>query len=413
MKVKRYQFNRIPFVSIVDDFDCPACPYASAYLSTLTGQAFNTQLRKANELVFVLSYFQKTKINLVERVQSGKLISHKEYLQFYLVAASIKNSTEDSLAVPLFISDKVLRNAISANKNQLACVSNETKLGRIRRFREYMEDLFKYFHDPFSIRTEIMDRFDRLIAVIKADERSLNGNNSQDVGDPSDSVIPDNLFCRLLELIRPSSKNNPFKGSKIRNFLIVSIFIQSGIRRGALAKLKISDFHFHKNYDSISIYRSGVDPTDSRLDKPNQKTKPHLATISPELMSQVKYYVDYVRPQTPRQEVHDFIFVSEKGSRGTLGDPISLKSVNAIFQVLSKAIGFHIHPHLLRHKWNEIFDKAGTEKGIDPRLLEDIRNYAMGWKATTDMASTYNDKRLAVKAKELSKAHQKRVDEQQ
>lgn len=412
MKIKRYQFNHIPFVTITDDFDCPICPYVSAYLSTLTGQAFNTQLRNANELVFVLNHFKKAKIDLVARIQSGELISHKEYLQFHLVSASQKNSAEDSLVFPHIISDKALRNAISANKSQLARVSNETQQGRIRRLRQFMEDLFKYSHDSFAAEKNIVDRFDKLTAAIKLDEDCLSRNRSQYVGDPAESVIPDDPFCRLLEMILPSSENNPFKGSKIRNYLIVSIFIQSGIRRGALAKLKISDFHFHGNYDAISIYRSGIDPTDPRLEKPNQKTKSHLATISPVLMRQIKYYVDHVRNKIPRPEEHDFIFVSEKGSRGTLGHPISLKSVNAILHVLSRAIGFHIHPHLLRHKWNEIFDKAGTEKGTDPRLLEDIRKYAMGWVENTVMSGTYNDKRLAEKAREISKAHQKIVDGQ-
>lgn len=412
MKIKRYQFNRIPFVTIADDFDCPICPYVSAYLSTLTGQAFNTQLRKANELVFVLNHFQKAKIDLVARIQSGELISNKEYLQFHLVSASQKNSAADPFTFPHIISDKALRNAISANKSQLARVSNETQQGRIRRLREFMEDLFKHFHESYSAEKYIAERFEKLTAAIKLDENSLSRNRSQYVGDPAESVIPDDPFCRLLEIIRPSSENNPFKGSKVRNYLIVSIFTQSGIRRGALAKLKISDFHFHGNSDAISVYRSGIDPTDSRLEKPNQKTKSHLATITPVLMGQIKYYVNHVRDEIPRQEEHDFLFVSEKGSRGTLGHPISLKSVNAIFHVLSKAIGFHIHPHLLRHKWNEIFDRAGTEKGIDPRLLEDIRKYAMGWSENTIMAGTYNDKRLAEKAREISKAHQKRIDEQ-
>lgn len=412
MKIKIYQFNRIPFVTITDDFDCPICPYVSAYLSTLTGLAFNTQLRNANELVFVLNHFQKAKIDLVARIQSGKLISNKEYLQFHLVSASQKKRTGDSSVFPHIISDKALRNAISANKSQLARVSNETQQGRIRRLREFMDDLFKYFHDSYRAEKDIVDRFDKLTAAMKLDEDSLSRNRSQYVGDPADSVIPDDQFCRLLEIIRPSSENNPFKGSKVRNYLIVSILIQSGIRRGALAKLKISDFHFHGNSDAISVYRSGIDPTDPRLEKPNQKTKPHLATISPVLMREIKYYVDHVRDEIPRQEEHDFIFVSEKNSRGTLGHPISLKSVNAIFQVLSKAIEFHIHPHLLRHKWNEIFDREGTEKGIDPRLLEDIRKYAMGWSEKSDMAGTYNDKRLAEKARDFSKAHQKRVDEQ-
>lgn len=315
--------------------------------------------------------------------------------------------------VPLqTITDKALRNAIAANQRQMARVANETQQGRIRRLREYLETLFQHFHDSHSVDEDTSDRFNRLTARIKLDEDSLSRNRPQDVADPSESVIPDAVFKRLLEMILPSSPNNPFQKSRIRNYLIVAVFIQSGIRRGALAKIKISDCHFYETYDRISIYRSGIDPTDPRLDKPNQKTKAHLATISPVLMGQIKYYIDHVRATIPTSSSHDFLFISEKGSRGTLGQPISLKTINAIFQVLSKAVGFAVHPHLLRHKWNEIFDKEGTSKEIDHRLLEDVRKYAMGWSQKSTMAETYNSKRLAQKARELSIAHQKRVDEQ-
>lgn len=412
MKLKRYQFNSIPFVAIVNDSECPVSPYASAYLSTLAGQAFNTQLRKANELLFVLNHFQKKQIDLVQRVKSGELISLKEYLQFHSAAASQKRGELDSVASLPYISDKQLRNAISANARQLACVSNETQQGRLRRLRQYLEWLFEHCHDPYSVNPSIDDRHQKLKFAIKLDEDSLSRNKSQQVADASESVIPDQMFIRLLEMILPSSPNNPFTGSKIRNYLIVSIFHQSGIRRGALAKLKISDCHFHGSYDQIKIYRSGFDATDPRLDKPNQKTKAHLATISPPLMNQIKYYIDHVRNVLPGSDEHDFIFVSEKGSRGTLGQPLSLKSINTIFQVLSDSLGFYIHPHLLRHKWNEIFDREGTAQGIDYRLLEDARKYAMGWVANSPMSDTYNDKRLAQKAREISTAHQKRVDSQ-
>lgn len=413
MKLKRYQVNNIPFVAIVDDSDCPSDPYVSAYLSTLSGQSFNTQLRKANELVFVLGHFLKKRIDLAARVESGQFISDKEYMQFHEACCLQKNSSEGSVVFLRGITDKALRNAIAANQRQMSRIANETQQGRIRRLREYLETLFQHFHDSHSVDEGTSDRLNQLTARIKLDEDSLSRNRSEDVADPSESVIPDAVFTRLLEMILPSSPNNPFKGSKIRNYLIVSVFIQSGIRRGALAKMKISDCHFHETYDRISIYRSGIDPTDPRLEKASQKTKSHLATISPSLMGQIKYYIDYVRATIPLSNMHDFVFVSEKGSRGTLGHPISLKSINAIFHVLSKALGFPVHPHLLRHKWNEIFDKEGVSKGIDHRLLEDVRKYAMGWSQKSTMAETYNNKRLAQKARELSMAHQKRVDEQQ
>jgi integrase len=127
-------------------------------------------------------------------------------------------------------------------------------------------------------------------------------------------------------------------------------------------------------------------------------------------MEQLKFYVDHYRARFLPSQTHDYVFVSEKNSKGTIGLPLSLKALNAIFYVLSEALGFHIHPHLLRHKWNEIFDEEGDRKGVDPLLLEDIRKYAMGWSQHSTMAQLYNEKRLAQKTRELSKAHQSKVD---
>ena len=412
MRIKRYQFNGMPFVAIIDENDCPACPYASAYLSTQFGRAFNTQLRKANELLFVLDYFGRKKIDLAERVQSGQLISQKEYLQFHTASAGKKQHDEQQPFVDCRpdVSAKSLRNALSANARQLARVSSETHKGRLRRLRQYLETLYQHFHDFFSADPAIVDRCEKLSSLIKLDEDSLGRNRPQGVADPTDSVISDEGFERLREMTLPSSANNPFKGSKIRNYLIVSILAESGIRRGALAKLKISDFQFYGGFDLIKIYRSSIDQTDPRLDKPNQKTKAHFARIPPSLMGQIKHYINHVRSEVPGSDQHDFVFVSEKGSRGTLGMPLSLKSVNGILQSLSEALGFYVHPHLLRHKWNETFDKEGSEQGLEDRLLADARNYAMGWTANTTMGKTYNEKRIAERARAISAAHQKRVD---
>ncbi|MCB2527402.1 hypothetical protein KQ738_18295, partial [Listeria monocytogenes] len=76
-------------------------------------------------------------------------------------------------------------------------------------------------------------------------------------------------------------------------------------------------------------------------------------------------------------------------STGTAGLPLSLKAINAIFQKLSSVLGFHVHPHILRHKWNEIIDEKAEKIGVDPVLLEDMRKYAMGWSQNTTMTSVY------------------------
>lgn len=414
MKLKRYQFNSLPFVSIVDDADCPIDPYVSCYLNDqLSTKSANTRLRYANELLFVLQYFSEENIDLPARVSSGVWISQKEYMRFYDRCFLNKGYNYETLNVKsLDVNSKLVRNVIAANQKGMARVASETLQGRVRRLRVFLVWLFEQFHDARSVDEAVHNRFTRLVSKIKLDEDGLGRNKSQKVGDPAESVISDDIFVRLLEMIMPSSPSNPFKASKIRNYLIVNLLAQSGIRRGALAKLKISDFNFSGTYDQIYIYRSGNDPTDPRAEKPNQKTKAHLATVDSSLMVQVKFYIDYIRVDFSRAQSHDFLLVSENDTKGTAGLPLSLKAINAIFQKISRALGFHVHPHMLRHKWNEIFDKEGELRGVNPALLEDVRKYAMGWSQNSTMASVYNEKRLALKAREISISHQRRVDQQ-
>ena len=412
MNLKRYQFNSLPFVTIVDDADCPIDPYVSCYLNgPLSANSANTRFRYANELLFVLQYFSEKNIDLPARVASGKFISQKEYMQFYDRCCLNKGAIDAASNVKHFsIDDKHLRNVIVANQKGMAKVSNETLVGRVRRLRCFLNWLFEQFHAALEIDDVIGTQFNNLITKIKLDEDALRGNGGQQVSGAEESVLPDEVFLKLLELIMPSSPDNPFKASRVRNYLIVNLLTQSGIRRGALGKLKISDFNFHGTFDQISIYRSGNDPTDPRAEKPNQKTKAHMATVDKDIMHQVKFYIDHVRTTFARAQYHDFVFISENDSKGTAGKPLSLKSINSLFQKISKVLGVHVHPHMLRHKWNEIFDEKGERQGVDPARLEDIRKYAMGWSQNTTMNYIYNDKRLALKARELSLAHQHKVD---
>jgi len=411
MRVKHYQFNSIPFVAIVDDSDIPVDPYASAYLSRhVASKPHNTAKRCANELLFVMEFFAEKNIDLTACVASGRLISQAVYVEFYEKCCfGKKYKVKDFVAGVNKISDKRLRNIIVANQVSVATLANETIRGRIRQLRKYIDWLFDQFHESISVGLDIERSRNNLISRMKLDEAGLGkGSRKFSVGS-DESVIPDEVFLRLLEMIEPGSPNNPFRFSRVRNYLIVSVLIQCGIRRGALAKLKISDLHFWGSADQVKIYRSANDPLDPRTEKPNHKSKSHYATITPTLMRNIKLYIDLIRITYP-SAAHDYIFVVENDTKKTLGNPISNKLINAIFRKISYSLGFHIHPHLLRHKWNELFDHAGTQQGVERLLLEDIRRYAMGWSVNSDMSRIYNDRALASKARALSIIHQSKMD---
>ncbi|QGT82227.1 site-specific integrase [Pseudomonas coronafaciens] len=414
MKLKKYKFGTKTFVAIVNAADCPQDPYVSAYIGCLlASRSINTATRYANELIFVLKHFADKKIDLVGRVASGHFISNQEYVQWYdsccLGVSSQYNTAELSFKN---IEAKDFRNILSANQRVTSRVSGSTIRGRLRRLRDFINWLYEKFHEEGEVSSELGGRLKRLICRMRCDEEGIKDRGFFSKQTLDDTVIHDDIYEKMLSIIEPSSPENPFRKSKLRNYLIVSILAQSGIRRGALAKAKVSDFKFHGAYDSFLVYKSGNDVSDPRFDKPNQKTRAHIATIEPHLMRAIKHYVDTDRAAIPQSQAHDYLLLSESNSRGTMGNPISLKSINEIFSRLSEVLNFHIYPHLLRHKWNEIYDIKASSMGIEPERMEDARKYAMGWSQNSSMNRVYNEKRLAKLAREISECHQERVDRQ-
>ncbi|MDA8427637.1 MAG: site-specific integrase [Geobacteraceae bacterium] len=411
--MKRYKWNKKTFYSIVDKSSCPVDPYASVYLNTLIHYKLSTQSRYGGELLFALKYFHSKGIDLTERAASGKLLTMSEYTSFYVHSAKNAGYSINEKVVPLFAKaeDKSFRNILASNTFLASKVSNDTQRGRIHRLRMYLTWLFEQFHDPLSVSKHLEDKLNKLTMKMIIDEQSLKSEEIQETRHPEDNAIPPEIFCKMLEVIRPSSPNNPFtERNRLRNYLIVSILLDTGIRRGALAKLKVSDLRSDQSGSSLWIYSNHDDPSDPRLERPNQKTKSHLANLRFELMDALLFYIEHVRNEVPGALNHDFVFVSESNARGTKGQPLAAKSVNEVFFTLSQLLNHRLHPHLLRHMWNDIFDDNADHQNFTSGWVDDARKYAMGWSANSTMTDIYNDRRTHKRVRQIMQEHQNRVD---
>lgn len=406
IQVKIYKSNDHSFVSLVDKYSIPVCPYAAVYNNTsLSGFQFNTKLRYLYELKFVLTYFASKNIDLVERVKTGELILNAELNSFINNSKFCQASDfSDAVEIQKFTS-KQLQNAIHSARVTDARVKANVSKGRITRLAHYIDFLFDEIHSDQSVPADVLERKHTIQRKCNAAIRGLKDFN-QECRDLNESPLPNMKLVELLEIIKPESARNPFKHSRLRNNLIFKLITETGIRRGAAAKLKISDCKFHGSYDQINITRTPNDPTDARTIKAQQKTKPHPAFITPDTLRHIKHYIDTTRGEFAKSAKHDFIFVTEMNSKGTAGLPLSLNSVNSIFRKLSGVIGMRVHPHLLRHKWNEMFDEFATEKGMTYEQIEDLRKYAMGWSEKSEMGALYNEYKLYLKVRELEKARQ-------
>jgi len=121
-------------------------------------------------------------------------------------------------------------------------------------------------------------------------------------------------------------------------------------------------------------------------------------------MEKLNKYIEYVRPDNDESKKHEFVFVSEKGN---VGEPLSLRGYDYVFEVLSEHLGFHITAHMLRHKWNEEFDVAAENIGYKGEAKEDIRKGAMGWSESSQQGATYNAKRLSEGAQKIQQEMQR------
>lgn len=414
MKVSQYKVGTRRFLAFVDKNEIPVYALANAFLyDEFFNASFSSKSRIAQELKVVLDYFAEISVDIEARVASGDFLTPAEISAFYntmrLKKSSFKN-TKKRVSGAVQVQSKMIRNAFAAAQHHSNKVDMQTTTGRVRTLRKYLAYLFNYYHGDRAPE-KLARSFEIVISKIKSKERYTSAKVNASPVELVESVIPDKIYVRFLELIKPASKENPFRSSKLRNYLILSILNQTGIRRSEVCKIKISDFTTHDGYCSIKVYSTPDDPSDPRLIRPDKKVgRPHLSGIEPSLFKDVFFYINHVRKNKKRAHTHDFLFVSEKDTHNTEGLPLTREMINYMLAKLSAVLDYKIHPHLLRHKWNERLSEKGKAQGLDRDYLEDIRRSAMGWQPDSNMGRIYNDKHEQIAAIELMVEHQRKVD---
>lgn len=259
-------------------------------------------------------------------------------------------------------------------------------LWAIERYsRQYESKLRKQI---LEIKDKVKSKFEALI---------LGGSTEVQVkGLESDQVNS------LLSLVNPNSPNNPFRlNAQLRNSLIIRIFLETGLRRGELLKLKTIDLHEVGDQYYLVIQRRPDDPTDIRAIQPAQKTLSRTVSISKKLYDDIeKYILTSRRPIKNGKRValkHQFLITSDRGN------PLSLNTVNYAFDVIHSKIfqqtGTLFHPHLLRNTFCNNYLEWCVQRNdmtLD-RALDELRQIC-GWGLTSTMPLRYGAKWIADQA---------------
>jgi integrase len=191
----------------------------------------------------------------------------------------------------------------------------------------------------------------------------------------------------FLEAIRPGSPLNPFKPKfRKRNYALLLLYHEHGVRRADALKLTGEDLHLHGDRPFISIRYRNDDPLDPRVNEPRLKTQPRDLWVSDKLRAALRDWVMDRAKNFPLAKRTPYVFVAGNGR------PLSLLSVNEMFQLLRRRVPglpADLKPHHKRHDANDRLTQLSKDQGWSEGEEKRNRNYIMGWTKTSQQGEKY------------------------
>lgn len=206
-------------------------------------------------------------------------------------------------------------------------------------------------------------------------------------------------------LIRPGATANPFpERLQLRNWLMIELLLETGMRRGELLKLYTTDVNDGSQHAYVSINERANDPGDPRAEEPALKTHGRTVGISAQLYEVYERYIQGerrpLRNGKPMKLLYRYLFISDRGR------PLSIRALSNVLDRLFLTIEL-AHPGLLptlsahdfRHTFADRFLAYLVEKrGHDLERATDELRRVCGWSETSTMPRRYASRYLAESA---------------
>lgn len=194
---------------------------------------------------------------------------------------------------------------------------------------------------------------------------------------------------RLMEVILPGAPDNPFHQHQHRNYALIRLYLDHGLRLGEALGLKIRDLRLYGEQGQVAIHRRHDDPEDPRRKPALVKTHGRLLLLTDECHQALEEWITRHRVDSkryPGAKKSPYLFISGEGQ------PLSSRSVGHIFERLRDCrpvLGKAFSSHVLRHDWNERWvDQLGENVDDLPRI-DKAQKYAMGWSEKSVMPMRY------------------------
>jgi len=198
---------------------------------------------------------------------------------------------------------------------------------------------------------------------------------SKRIARPSTSAceaLPAESIQALRDVISRHSSGNPWTNAhvRIRNEVVMQLFLQLGLRRGEVLGIKIPEIHFEENFLAVG---SGPQCSKSRSATQADRQLP----VSDDLIHLIREYICGARSEIKGSKRHDYLIVSDR-----TGVPLTNEGLNRVFETLRKGLPdllSGLTAHGLRLNWNLEFLRVMEKRGANEEDVRRLRCHYMGW----------------------------------
>lgn len=318
----------------------------------------NTLIRNLRELSVLFKWLEREGVDIWNRISSGKGFTEAE----------IRGGLIEILRRDQSQSRKVKRLSVSPNTfNQ--------RLTTIRQFFGLYFDIY-LGSIPFNDLSyeRIRDQKTRTLSWL--DSSFINAPPKNFSKQKGLSLTQANFLARCLD---PENKNrfglNP--AVAFRNYILVMIMLNYGLRPGELLSLKVEDIEFGA-ISAIRVVRRPPDYKDKRKPRPKIKRNGRVMPIdnlvfAKHLDEYIMHWRDVLEANSDQES--DYLILSDEGR------PLSQPSIVQFFQILRSRFPEDLPPNLtaksLRHTFSSQMEKVLRDIGLDEQrrmeALADLR----------------------------------------
>lgn len=354
----------------------------------LSGKALETTKKYLEHLAVFEGFLAFSSVDLISRLEQrpeSQYLTDSEISRFVSDASFSKETLTRKYA------------GMRLHPTAYKSVGNVHAKQRLEAVRDYLAFLYEKLGDGLTRYAAVDDVKKRFNRKIKAASPSWKKTRIDEM-----KGLTTDERDRLLEIMNPGSTENPFanKAIKLRNYIILLLGLDMGLRRSEMLLIKSSDINWHRR--QLLVVNLENESMDPRTMAPQFKTRERMLLMSDELYEAIGEYESKYRYRNSQDGLsqarrHPFLLVSHRRNEGR---PLSIKALDGVFPRVGQVAPelAHIHPHVLRHDAVYTMLESMRER-LETLTPEDrttqvqkTLTWMFGWSPESEMPSLYGAK---------------------